>query len=724
MNLVTSFRLLMQRHSVFFSTLAMQIRFEVLESVGTAATDGRAIFYSENFMHSLDPNERNAVFIHELLHLVLKHPLRKGSRDPLTWNLACFEKDAPVLTEHGYQSIHKILPGCKVLTREGKYENVLATHSKNYSGKLVTIKPHGCLAIKATSDHKFLVRGRFSKYSPVKLNEPIWKTVSEIEVGDYILIPKSQVRSAPLIPLSDFLSGENREILKGDLILDIESAWILGRYLADGSAMSDNSIVWTIGSSKYADAQRISIWLRSLGYSGRIDDSKKNVFRINFNSTAFRKLTEHYFGRGACNKQVPSFMFGQSNEIIVSFIKGWQSGDGCLTSTGTNLGWTCSENLALGIQRLAITAGISLDVRRVTRNRRLPNAQEKTTHVGYQIQTHKNQGSTRLLNGKEINSSGKRAKTLDDGLWIPIVKKDSVDFTGEVYTLSVENSGTYTVWNTTVKNCDLYVNEIIKDLPYCKLPSSAILDSQLWRETCEEIYELLLKDPDLKDRLAKLECQDLLSPGQEKDPQLEKNLDDILQSAYSNAKDRQQGNIPQGLKREIDNSFEEKVDWKTVLQNYLISSPNDFETYDRRFLSQGLYYESLSGSKVRVAVCVDTSGSICGDELNTFVNEVKLILQSHPQVECLLYWADSDLYGPYFLERTSVIPSAKGGGGTSFVPFFKEIAALEDKPRVAIYFTDGYGSFPKPPTDIDTLWLTTDRPAKDYPFGLAIPLKI
>ena len=104
------------------------------------------------------------------------------------------------------------------------------------------------------------------------------------------------------------------------------------------------------------------------------------------------------------------------------------------------------------------------------------------------------------------------------------------------------------------------------------------------------------------------------------------------------------------------------------------------------------------------------------------MGELNGILSSYPNIKVNLYYCDTDLFGPYELGNKSKIPEAQGFGGTSFIPFFNAISKKDieflDVNRVAVYLTDGYGSFPDE-CSIPTLWLVTHDGAdkKDFPFG-------
>ena len=306
-------------------------------------------------------------------------------------------------------------------------------------------------------------------------------------------------------------------------------------------------------------------------------------------------------------------------------------------------------------------------------------------------------------------------------------------------------------WNIA---SDIYVNQIITELEYCTLPDNAVLEPDLWRETTEEIYELLLQNPDSidkyqgnRDQIIDLrptagdgegdgdEDKDGDSPGTNGKPLtpeeaagLIANWDRLLEVAQQEQlnKTDKYGSMPSKLARTLTNLNQPQIDWRQALLNYLTTSPNDYAGFDRRFIAAGCYDDCLDGQTVRVDVCIDTSGSIGEKELGVFISELAGILQSYPEVNCDLYWADTVAYGPYSIEDLASVPKPEGGGGTCFKDFFIKSAAMTDKESagIAIYLTDGYGSFPEEEPPIDTLWVVSHDGLNlnKFPFGLAVKL--
>jgi predicted metal-dependent peptidase len=187
-----------------------------------------------------------------------------------------------------------------------------------------------------------------------------------------------------------------------------------------------------------------------------------------------------------------------------------------------------------------------------------------------------------------------------------------------------------------------------------------------------------------------------------------------------------QGRAPAGLIRELGTIAPSRLDWRTHLWRFLVRTPTDFQGFDRRFIGQGQYLETLEGEDLRVYVAVDTSGSVGRKEMSGFLGEVQGILAAYPHLRCLLYYADATAYGPYPLTATDPLPPPKGGGGTDFRPFFAAVARDGDTHEggVYIYLTDGFGTFPPQPPELPVLWVITPGgiPLERVPFGEAVRL--
>jgi predicted metal-dependent peptidase len=187
------------------------------------------------------------------------------------------------------------------------------------------------------------------------------------------------------------------------------------------------------------------------------------------------------------------------------------------------------------------------------------------------------------------------------------------------------------------------------------------------------------------------------------------------------ASERGRGSIPAQFNREMQIADTPQIDWKAALWRFLVRTPCDFGGYDRRFIHRGLYIDDMAGESLKVHIAIDTSASVRNDELSQFLVEVQSIVGAYPHIDCSLYYADADLHGPYKLDRATEIPSPKGGGGTSFKPFFRAVAKgmSSQEDDLCIYLTDGYGDFPDKAPSCPVMWVLVPGGAADslFPFG-------
>lgn len=281
-------------------------------------------------------------------------------------------------------------------------------------------------------------------------------------------------------------------------------------------------------------------------------------------------------------------------------------------------------------------------------------------------------------------------------------------------------------WNIAA---DIVVNGMIDALPGLALPAGAVLCPEMADESVEFIYERISCRP-IPQALALGEgWRDLEIPGEAETgprPADAHALTTHWRSARHRAllaaslADRRPGAAPSRLPRDWQAAQAPQLDWRTLLWRFLTRTPVDYGGFDRRFLHQGLYLDMLESESLRIALCVDTSGSIDADTLNAFVPEILAIQRAYPHLRITLFFADAELHGPYPLQPEQALPKPVGGGGTSFVPFFRYLADSPDDPvDLCVYLTDGYGEFPGKPPEMPVLWVIVGGgiESRRIPFG-------
>ena len=79
---------LLLRHP-FFGNMATRLRIVAADEwLGTAAVDGRNLYYNTQFFNAMNNKEIEFVVAHEILHMVFDHMGRREDRDPMIYNIS------------------------------------------------------------------------------------------------------------------------------------------------------------------------------------------------------------------------------------------------------------------------------------------------------------------------------------------------------------------------------------------------------------------------------------------------------------------------------------------------------------------------------------------------------------------------------------------------------------------------------------------------------------
>lgn len=184
---------------------------------------------------------------------------------------------------------------------------------------------------------------------------------------------------------------------------------------------------------------------------------------------------------------------------------------------------------------------------------------------------------------------------------------------------------------------------------------------------------------------------------------------------------RMAGKLPAHLEKFLGDLQRPTVDWKALLRRFVQdAAKNDYNWRqpNRRFIAAGLYLPRLYSEELGpIVIAQDTSGSMWSDrDLRLCASELRSIIEDCQPSQTVLYYADAAIAASRVFERGEPFEFApKGGGGTSFVPVFEEVAKSGLEPLCLIYFTDLQGTFPSEPPPYPVIWLTVDKGTA--PFG-------
>ena len=158
------------------------------------------------------------------------------------------------------------------------------------------------------------------------------------------------------------------------------------------------------------------------------------------------------------------------------------------------------------------------------------------------------------------------------------------------------------------------------------------------------------------------------------------------------------------------------VPWQQLLRMYIgnnvkASSKFSWKRTSRRFGSD--QKGKLPIRILKLAVAIDTSGSIGTKEFNEFISEIKYIQKCYKSdidiLEC-----DAKVQKVYKLDPFKKLDTKfKGRGGTDYEPIFEYIKTKNMKPDLLVYFTDFYCTFPKKEPPYPVIWCVSSNGDKN-----------
>mgnify|MGYP000051719643 CR=1 FL=1 len=178
---------------------------------------------------------------------------------------------------------------------------------------------------------------------------------------------------------------------------------------------------------------------------------------------------------------------------------------------------------------------------------------------------------------------------------------------------------------------------------------------------------------------------------------LEQTLGKQLLEAAARTPSKSYGSLPAKLITEIDlirESMKPKVDWKRVLKIFSSSSGRTVIYHTMKRISKR--YGTRPGIRIKqykkIAVIIDTSGSIVETTLAQFFKEIDTIYRNGADVHIIE--CDAAVGNAYPYNKRAPI-KITGGGGTNYDPAFDYINKNKKlQIDACVYLTDGYAPEP------------------------------
>ena len=198
------------------------------------------------------------------------------------------------------------------------------------------------------------------------------------------------------------------------------------------------------------------------------------------------------------------------------------------------------------------------------------------------------------------------------------------------------------------------------------------------------------------------------------------------------SKDR--GDTAGSLMQNLNEVNREKYDYTTFLKKFAVMGEtmkiNDdefdyvFYTYGLKLYKKMPLIEPLEYKDVKrireFAIIIDTSGSVSGKLVQTFMNKTYNILKNtesfFSKINLYIIQCDTEIQEAVKITSQDEFDNyirnmkLKGFGGTDFRPAIRYVDELVSKGKFTrlkgvIYFTDGFGIFPKKKPDYDIAFL-------------------
>lgn len=186
-------------------------------------------------------------------------------------------------------------------------------------------------------------------------------------------------------------------------------------------------------------------------------------------------------------------------------------------------------------------------------------------------------------------------------------------------------------------------------------------------------------------------------------------------------------NLPNGVRRLINNLTNPQLNWRELIQQQIQSQVKSDYSWMRPS-RRGWHMDSILpgtdlAETIDVCIAIDTSGSMGDGQLRDLLSEVKGIMESYDDFKLRVWTFDTEVFGmqeftPDNAEEINQY-EMQGGGGTDFTTNWTFMKENDIQPKLFIMFTDGWpwDSWGDPDY-CDTLFVIHGGRDIEAPFGV------
>jgi Fe-S cluster assembly protein SufB len=369
----------------------------------------------------------------------------------------CHSPNATVRVSDGEKAIKDVERGDFVLTHKGRWREVLETQKRRHRGDMLAIEFEGerYRQLSVTPGHPFLV-GRRNETGDISQH---WLEAHQLHTGDLLAVPV--IQEASVAPETELLTevsvgrGRHTAVMEDMAVkLTTTTCWLIGTYLAEGSAPANQSYVNFDSHTDEVDERRrvrnamleafeLEPW--EFVYPDRAGVS------LRYSSVHAARWFIDQFGRLTAQKRLPDWVFGLPSDQRAAIVAGFYAGEGnwnpeadCYRINQTN------QSLGQRMRELLLTLGIRSSLSRSARP--APRQAIWQLYVSPQdnrLFEEKVLGTVPLPRKHPIA----RLEIADGFMWAPIRSINAIWTELDVYNLKVEEDESYVCEGVVSHNC-------------------------------------------------------------------------------------------------------------------------------------------------------------------------------------------------------------------------------------------------------------------------------
>jgi len=404
----------------------------------------------------------------------------EGEFDVVMGGSPCFPPDSLVVTSSGLKEIKNIREGDAVFTHKGNLRAVSRVMKRYYKGKLVVLRVSLMkIPIYMTPDHPLYVINAIP--CSLGINKPCIPTCPHVSAErtrnqktrngmktyvrrckrcfasykpEWILAEQTKPhRTFVAIPLAqESLSPPP------NIPLEPEMWYVFGLYIAEGTPYIKHTfknerdkekgirrpsyeVYFSLGKHETELISKLVTNLKRLGFNPIIREHTKSCVRVTVFSKKLYDLVLSVFGKYSNEKRIPLWVLRLPKECREAFLEGIRDGDGSKDA----LVVTVNPNIAFVVWLLTLSLGKPASIQRV----KMP---PRKTIEGRTVNQSSYLFRVREINRRDYVKVG-RYWFVGNYVFLEVLKKDYIEYDGEVYNLEVEEDNSYTVWGVAVHNC-------------------------------------------------------------------------------------------------------------------------------------------------------------------------------------------------------------------------------------------------------------------------------